>query len=153
MKKLISVVILCAVLFCSGCANNTKSEQAVGEVNFTVLDGFSGLPVENVRLVIPEGNLEGYTDSSGKCLIKNVPIVFDERYPIKQGYGTFSVLGYKEGYNDYALFFAQLQKDQSRNLKIYMFMVDTPFSSGTPLSTIESPDNDWVKELVEKYRK
>lgn len=153
MKKLISVVVLCTILLFTGCASNTKGEQAVGEINFTVLDGFSGLPIENVRIVIPEGDLEGFTDSSGKCQVKNVPIVFDERYPIKQGYGTFSVLGYKEGYNDYALFFAQLKEGQQRNIKMYMFMVDTPFSSGTPLSTIESPDNNWVKELMEKYRK
>lgn len=153
MKRIISIAVICALLLFTGCANNTKDEQAMGEVNFTVLDGFSGLPIENVRIVIPEGEIEAFTDATGKCTLKNVPIVFDERYPIKQGYGTFSVLGYKEGYNDYALFFAHLQDGQERNLKIYMFMLDTPFSKGTPLSTIESPDNEWVKELVEKYRK
>lgn len=152
MKKIISMFILCTLLLFVGCKNNNEV-QPCGEVNFTVVDGFSGMPIENAKIVIPEGNLTGITDSLGKCNINNVPIFYDERYPIKQGYGTFSVLGYKEGYNDYALFFAHLKEGELRNIKIYMFTVDTPFGSGTPLSTIESPDNEWVAELLEKYRK
>ncbi|MBE7092413.1 MAG: hypothetical protein E7365_04465 [Clostridiales bacterium] len=151
MKK-IFLILLCLILIFTGCSKNNKN-TATGSVNFTVLDGFSGLPVENVKIVVPEGELIGYTDSLGKCSISDIPVIFDQRYPIKQGYGTFSVLGYKEGYNDYALFFAQINEQQERNIKIYMFKTDTPFSSGTPLSTIESPNNDWVKDILEKYRK
>ncbi len=151
MKKIVSVIIICSILLFSGCETKKKN-NAVGQINVTVLDGFSGLPVEQVKLVVPEGEKIAYTDSSGKCSITDVPIFFDERYPIKQGYGTFSLLGYKDGYNDYALFFAQLKEGETRNFKIYMFMVDTPFSSGTPLSTIESPDSEWVKGILDNYR-
>lgn len=151
MKKIISLIIICSIMLLSGCETKVNN-NAVGQINVTVLDGFSGLPVEQVKLVVPEGEKTAYTDSTGKCTITDVPIIFDERYPVKQGYGTFSLLGYKEGYNDYALFFAQLKENETRNFKIYMFLVDTPFSSGTPLSTIESPDNEWVKEILNNYR-
>lgn len=151
MKKIVSLIILCTILVFTGCDTKVKN-NAVGQINVTVLDGFSGLPVEQVKLVVPEGERIAQTDSSGKCTITDVPIIFDERYPVKQGYGTFSLLGYKEGYNDYALFFAQLKEGETRNLKIYMFLVDAPFSSGTPLSTIESPDSEWVKEILNNYR-
>lgn len=151
MKKIVSMVFLCVILVLTGCTQNVKS-NGTGQVNVTVLDGFSGLPVEQVKVVVPECAKSAYTDSSGKCTITEVPVVLDERYPVKQGYGTFSLLGYKEGYNDYALFFAQIKDGETRNLKIYMFKLDTPFSSGTPLSTIESPDQQWVKEILDNYR-
>ena len=151
MKKIISLLLICSILVLVGCKKE-ENNNVFGQVNVTVLDGFSGMPVEQVKIVIPEGEQVAYTDSSGKCSIKNVPIIFDNRYPIKQGYGTFSLLGYKEGYNDYALFFAQLKEEETRNIKIYMFLSDAPFSQGTPLSTIESPEKDWVIEILDKFR-
>ncbi len=151
MKKLVSLLLICSILLLAGCKKE-ENNNACGQINVTVLDGFSGMPIEQVKLVVPEGEKVAYTDSSGKCSILDVPITFDNRYPVKQGYGTFSLLGYKEGYNDYALFFAQLKDGETRNLKIYMFLIDTPFSQGTPLSTIESPEKEWVQKILDTFR-
>jgi hypothetical protein len=153
MKKIIVILLACSMLVCTSCSKNESENEFSGTVSFTAIDGFSGLPIENVRIVIPECDKQVYTDMSGRTEKISVPVIADKRYPIPQGYGTFSVLGYCEGYNDYALFFAHISNEQDRHVKIYMFKTDTPFSSGTPLSTIESPNADWVSELVEKYRK
>ncbi|MBR6765058.1 MAG: hypothetical protein IKM06_01100 [Clostridia bacterium] len=152
MKKILTVILLCSVLFASGCSKKENAATATGTVSFTVVDGFSGLPIENVKIVIPECEAVSVTDSSGKTERITVPVIKDERYPIPEGYGTFSVLGFCEGYNDYALFFAHISEQQERSIKLYMFKTDTPFSSGAPLSTIESPNKEWVSKLMEKYR-
>ncbi len=141
------------VMLFSGCANKEQKTTETGMVSFTVIDGFSGLPLEGVRIVIPECEKELFTDSSGKTEKTEVAVIKNEHAAMKQDFGTFSVLGYKDGYNEYALFYAMIKNGQDRNIKLYMFMTDTPLSSGRPLATIESPDKDWVDELVEKYRK
>ena len=152
MKKTILVLIMCTVLMLTACGQGEQNVSGYGEVYFTAIDGFSGMPIEGVRIVIPEGEQEAFTDSGGKTVKLTVPIAKGDSNCLTQEFGTFSVLGYKEGYNEYALFFAQINEGQQRNIKIYMFRKDSPLSSGTPLSTIESPDKDWVSELVEKYR-
>ena len=151
MKKAIVLLVIIATMF-SGCAKKEVKNNEYGKVSFTVIDGFSGLPVEGVRLVNPECENELITDSSGKTDQTEVTVIKNENSVLKQDYGTFSVLGYKDGYNEYALFYAQIKGGQERNIKVYMFMTDTPLSSGTPLATIESPDKEWVNMLVEKYR-
>ena len=152
MKKLF-VLIMCFLILFTGCAKKDTSVTDKGTVSFTVIDGFSGLPLEGVRIVLPENNCELISNSEGKTDKAEISVVKNETYTVPQEYGTFTVLGYKEGYNDYALFYAQIKKGAERNIKVYMFLKDTPMSSGTPLSTIESPDKDWVNEIVQKYKK
>ncbi len=152
MKKKVLVVIMCIGLLFTACDQGEKSVSGYGEVYFTVIDGFSGMPIEGVRIVIPECEQEALTGSGGKTAKLTIPVVKGDSNCLTKEFGTFSVLGYKEGYNEYALFFAQINEGQQRNIKMYMFKKDTPLSSGTPLATIESPDKDWVSELVEKFR-
>lgn len=150
--KRIFVLLFCVLLVLSGCAEKETIISEKGKVSFTVIDGFSGLPLEGVRLVLPENNCEVISDYSGKTESVEVNVIKAENLTVPQDYGIFSVLGYKEGYNDYALFFAQIKSGQERNIKVYMFMKDTPMSSGRPMATVESPDKQWVSELIEKYR-
>ena len=151
MKKLIPLLLI--MLLFVGCAPSENENLKKGTISFTAIDGFSGLPIENVRIVLPENNRELMTDANGRTEKATVNVIENINYTVKQNYGTFSVLAYKEGYNDYALFFAQIKEGQERNIKVYMFLKDTPLSSGTPLATVESPDKDWVNEFVQKYRK
>ena len=150
MIKKICGLFLIVACFCA-CA--PKEEAPKGYVTFYALDGLSGLPIENVKIVLPENDCVLETGSDGRSERAEIEVIEDKRYPIAQNYGTFSVLGYKEGYNDYALFFAQIKEGQNREIKLYMFKTDTPLSNGAPLATVESPEKEWVKELVEKFRK
>ena len=152
MKKII-VLILCVLFIFTGCSSSKIKTEKTGNVSFTAIDGFSGLPIEGVKIVLPENNCELITDTDGRTKKAEVKVVENLNYTVNQNYGTFTVLAYKEGYNDYALFFAQIKSEQDRNIKLYMFLKDTPLSSGTPLATVESPDKEWVNKIVEKYRK
>ncbi len=154
MKRIISFVLLFAVLIFSSCGEAQDPEENNASVGFFVIDGVSGMPVEGVRIVLPEYEKEMSTGSDGKTEMANVPVLYDTHFSdvLLQEYGTFTVLAYKEGYSDYALFFAQIKENEERVIKVYMFLKDTPMSNGAPLATVESPEKEWVKELVEKYR-
>lgn len=152
MKKrvILSVLLIFTVIALSGC--KTEKQVSEGQVNFTAVDGISGLPLENVRIVLPEEGKEGITGSDGKCGGFEVTVSKDDRYPIEQDYGTFTVFAFKEGYSDYALFYARIKENESRNMKIFMFSDESPLSKGLPISIIESPDEEWVKEYMAKYK-
>ncbi len=147
------ITLLSVLLIFAGCSPSESPTGEIGNVSFTAIDGFSGLPMEGVRIVLPENELELLTDTDGKTKTADIKVVKNQNFTVEQDYGTFTVLAYKDGYNDYALFFAQIKSGQDRNIKLYMFLKDTPLSSGTPLATVESPDKAWVNEIVEKYRK
>jgi len=153
MKKLFVALMLLAITLLSvcGCA---KTEENVdnGYVTFYAIDGFSGLPLENVRIVLPENECELITGTDGRSEKAQIKVIKNAQSPFEQEYGTFTVLAYKEEYNEYALIYAQIKKEQEREIKIYMFKKETPLSNGAPLATIESPPKEWVKELIEAYR-
>ncbi len=149
MKKLV-ILLMCVVLTGCGTAENVNRET--GTVSFTVVDGLNGLPVEGVRVVLPESGGESITDSDGHTQKLEVPIIKNSKEQLPCDFGTFTVLAFKENYNDYALFYARLEANEERNMKIFMFMTDTPLSNGAPLSTVESPDKEWVEQIIRQYK-
>lgn len=149
MKKVMPILIALLLVFSlSACGRNTADSTERGSVIFTVVDGITGLPIEGARVVLPENKCEFTTDDLGKTEEMNVEVSRDDRYTYPQEYGTFSVLAFKEGYSDYALFYAQIRPGEKRNMKIFMFSSDSPLSKGLPIAIIESPDDDWVGEYI-----
>ncbi len=149
MRK-IFILLMCIVLTGCGTVNETKIET--GTVGFTVVDGLNGLPIEGVRIVVPESGEESVTDSDGHSQKLAIPIIKCGSGKLQSDCGIFTVLAFKENYNDYALFYAKLDANEERNMKIFMFMTDTPLSNGAPLSTVEAPDREWVEKIIKEYK-
>ncbi len=154
MKKIICLILIICTIFVCSCKNNESEETQNAGISFLAVDGVSGLPIENVKIVLPEYKSVYYTDNDGRVEEIKINVLYDVRSEkmLLQEYGTFTVLAYKEEYNDYALFYAQATEFETRRIKIYMFKNDTPLGNGAPLATIESPDKKWVENVVEKYR-
>lgn len=152
MKKRIILTVLLIVAVAILCGCTTEKQESEGKVTFTAVDGISGLPIENVRIVLPENGIETVTGSDGKCEEVTVSVSKDRRYPILQDYGTFTVFAFKDGYSDYALFYARIKENEKRNMKIFLFSEESPLSKGLPISIIESPDEEWVKEYMAQYK-
>ena len=154
MKKCICLIICLTFLLC-GCGEKDSVKENDASVSFSAIDGVSGLPIDNVKIVLPEYEKVLYTNENGRTEKVEVPVMYDMHYSetLAQGYGVLSVLAYKEGYNDYALFLAQVEEQKERNIKIYLFALDAPISKGAPIYTVESPDKEWVNQLLEKYKK
>ena len=154
MKKIICVFLILCTLFVCACGEKESQDTDNAKVSFLAIDGVSGLPIENVKVVLPEYKQVFYTDNEGRIAETQINVLYDTRSEkvVLQEYGTFTVLAYKEGYNEYALFYAQAVENEERKIKIYMFKKDTPLGNGAPLAIIESPDKKWVENVVEKYK-
>lgn len=153
MRKKILVLMMLTVILLTGCGKETNPVGKSGKVTFTAVDGLTGQTIPDVRVVVPEGDLIAYTNDNGRTEAMTVPVIEESNVPMKKKYGTFTVLAYAEGYCDFCLFYAQLLPDQERNVKIFLFQKDSPMASGAPLATVESPENEWVKTLADRYRK
>ncbi len=149
-KRIVAVIMLVCMVFLTSCKG--KTVELTGNVSFTVVDGLNSTPIEGVKIVLPEDKVTLMSDSDGKTEECSVKVLCDDRYSVKQEYGTFTVLAFKEGYCDYALFYAQIRPDEHRKMKIFLFMQDTPIANGSPIAIIESPDEKWTEEYIGKYK-
>ena len=121
----------------------------IGYLYINVFDGFTSLPIENARVVIPEIDSEFYTDDNGSTDKIKVPLLMDTHFNSihKQEYGTITVIVYADGYTPYALFFTQIYKNETRSPNIWLFEDD----GAKPFIIIESPNELWAYELINKY--
>ena len=137
---------LCAVVFVlllCGCG-----KPSTGSVAFRILDGHTAEPVQNAAVVIPEADKTVFTDANGYTEDIEVTIVEDTRFAIAKPWGEVSVLIYKDGFSDYALFYAQVQKNVRRDV-ITVFLYNM---GAQPYALIEGPKDDWVLQMLEHYR-
>jgi len=115
-----------------------------------VIDGRTGLPIENAVIVIPETGEQYQTHSNGKTDVIRIPYVpesdFDDIYP--KAWGEVTLLAYAEGYAPYALFYLQLTENTLREGPTVMLFP----GEQDPFSIIEGPPDKWVSALIEKYR-
>ena len=115
-----------------------------------VIDGQTGLPVEDAVIVIPETNERYRTDADGMTGTIRVPYSaesdFDDLHP--KTWCEITLLAYANGYAPYALFYLQLAENASREGPTVMLFP----GDQRPFSIIESPPDKWVSELIEKYR-
>ena len=114
-----------------------------------VIDGRTGLPIENAVIIIPETGETYQTDAHGKTPFIRIPYSaktdFDAIHP--KDWCEVTLLAYAEGYAPYALFYLQLQKDSLREGPTVMLFP----GEQDPFSIIEGPPEPWVSELLEKF--
>lgn len=132
----------------SGCVRAGET----GLLSVRVTDGWTDAPIENARVVIPESGGVCQTDGNGRTGLMEVPVLRDAhfRHILPQDWGTVTVLVYAEGYYACALYHARVAADAPReDLPIRLFPNDGTLE--TPFSLIESPDEDWVREMLHRY--
>lgn len=129
-----------------------KADSAQTALTVTVLDGLSGQELPNTKIVFPQYNRAYLSDSHG--IVNNIylPMHRDSSYDgiLTKTSGLITVLAYKDGYYDYALFNVEVEPSQSRSIKIYMFPNDG--SMNVPFTLTEGPDKEWTARLLAKYR-
>lgn len=124
-----------------------------GHADISVVDVYSLEPLEGAVLVFPDSGIQAITDQAGRAQVFGLPIMRHQAQNklLHQSYGECTLLVYREGYIPYALFYVQLQPGRIRSgPTIYLF----PAYEGAPpvITIVESPAEDWARELVEKYR-
>ncbi len=145
-------IILLLVMFPAVRGAFSASKTAVLGVTVTE---YGGAAIEGATVCIIE--TAGYykTDANGRTEPIKVPVTrnsnFDTSLP--RPYGEVTVFVYKDGYIDYVLFYVMVFENKTRGgLPVRLYPTGDP-ENAIPHSLIEGPDNNWVKELIKKYRK
>lgn len=128
--------------------------QTTGSLIVTVVDGFTEQPLKGARVVIPEAGQSALTDAQGKTGVLQAPIAVDTVYQniLPKSWGEITLLVYYPGYIDCAIFHVNITQDRTRQgPTVLMFPLDAD-GSNQPFTLIESPNRQWVQELLNKYR-
>jgi len=121
-------------------------------LKITVLDIRTHEPLENATVCIPETGIYYTTDKFGRTPTIDVPYLKNGQYDnIKErNWGDITILAYKQGYVDYLVFYIMVTKDKTRHVTLTL----APYTEGSqPYIIIESPDDQWAKDIINKYKK
>lgn len=148
LTNLITVIIL--ITYYQDKTVSITTEQAYLKV--TVLDINTRQPIKDATVCIPETNEYYLTDQFGRTPTISVPYIKNSQYDNinERNWGDITVLVYKQGYVDYLVFYIMVQKDKTRHITITL----APYTEGSyPYIIIESPDDQWAKDIIQKYKK
>jgi hypothetical protein len=124
------------------------------KVKFCVADIADNTPVGGAKVYIPQVNAYFETDETGSTPVIEVPVLPDGYYDniYKRSFGEITAIVYKEGYIDYILLNLCVRENEQR-LSIKLFMYKKGTSDREFISIVETPDESWVKGMIDKYRK
>lgn len=125
-----------------------------GSIIVFVEDGNSQKSMKNACVTIPETGQSYYTDENGKTVTIKVPIIEDSEYSgiLPKPWGEITLLVYKQGYIDCAIFHVNIWENQTRNGPTVLLFPYSPDDSNQPFTLTEGPNRLWVKQLLDKYR-
>lgn len=125
-----------------------------GSIILFVEDGSTKKPIGYARVVIPEMGQAFTTDENGKTETIRVPIVEDAAFKgiLPKPWGEITLLVYKEGYVECAIFHVNVWENQTRNGPTVLLFPVSPSESTDPFTLTEGPNRLWVKELLDRYK-
>ncbi len=154
-RSRVALYVLAGLLICaSGVVLFLLLQKPHGHLEVTVVDAYTLRPLENASVVIPENGISAVTDTSGKALLKGIPVEKDGALNalLPMNCGRVTLLVYRDGYLPFALFYTQVYENRIRNgPTVYMFPTGTE-SGLEAITVIEAPAYTWVKELLENYQ-
>lgn len=155
IKRMIIALMLPALMLC-GCAHESAAVSLplpeTARLRVHVADGRDDAPIEGAAVVIPETGDCVYTDADGSTEIIYLPVNTDAVYEgiYKKPWGEVSLLVYKQGYADYALFHLMIEPNALRDGPVVLLF---PKEAGKlPYSLTEGPAQEWVDGLLDKFR-
>lgn len=149
-RKLIPIIVF---LFLAGAAFVfTKCFMSYGHLNIRVVDAYTLAPIEGAAVTVADVNKTLYSDSSGSCIFTGIPIRVNSLHQrlIPQAWGECTVISVFDGYRPTVILDTHVEKDRMRNgPTVYMFPKE--LDDIEVAAIVESPDNEWIAQLVEKY--
>ena len=129
-----------------------KSGLSETVLTVTVLDGVTNKELPGTKIVFPQINRAYMSDSHGTLSNVSIRMQRDDRYDgiLTKDTGALTILAYKDGYYDYALFDVEVKPNESREIKLFMFPNDG--SMNVPFTLVEGPDKAWTTRLLAKYK-
>jgi hypothetical protein len=125
-----------------------------GSIIVYVKDGTTDEPLESARVAIPEMGQSFLTDRNGSTGTIRAPVREDAAFEdiLPKPWGEITLLVYKQGYIDCAIFHVNIWENQTRNGPTVLLFPTSPDESNDPFTLTEGPNRLWVKQLLDKYR-
>lgn len=150
IRKVYWMILLC--IAASSVVALVRLFNGFGHLHIKVVDAYTLMPLENAAVIIPDVNKSLLSDSSGSCIFTGIPIRKNnlQNRLVSQNWGECTIISLYEGYRPTVILHAQLEKNIMRNgPTIYMFPEE--LDDIEIASIVESPDDEWLSQLVEKY--
>ena len=136
-----------------GVFNPLSGNDTSGAIIVQVQDGWEKTPIEGASVVIPEIGFSCTTDINGHTQrIAIEPMQRDESDVLPKTWDEVTVLIYKAGYVESALFHVQIWSGQTRTGPVVYLFPITIGGNNLPFSLTEGPQRLWVSQLLDKYR-
>lgn len=125
-----------------------------GHIEPVVKDGYTEEPLKDAVIVIPETGQRFYTGADGATAPIRIPITSDSRFEktLPKPWGEVTLLVYKEGYIDYALFSVHVWENQVRKGPVILLFQKMSGHPSEPFVIVEGPHRMWVNGMLDKYR-
>ena len=123
-----------------------------GSLRVKVMDAYTFAPIPFASVCLPEAEVRAVTNENGIAAFSGIPIINTVYGNMpKKDHGETTVLVYAQGYLPFALFNAQVFPKSVRNgPNVYLFPEGTEDGLNV-VSMIESPPEEYVKQLLEQY--
>ena len=126
--------------------------RSFGHLHVRVVDAYTLMPIEHAKVIIPDINISRISDSTGSCVFTRIPLRKNNVHQriLNQDWGECTIIALYAGYRPTVILNSQVYKNQMRKgPTIYMFpeeLDDIPVAA-----IVESPSQEWIIQLVEKY--
>ncbi len=153
MRKKMIILLITFALTTAATVIFTSRAKHYGHMDICVYDAVTSAPIKGAYIVLPQSGQTFISDDLGRVHAYGVPLdmEFALNRIMTQPYGNSTLIVYKEGYIPCCIFYVQLYADRVRSgPNVYMF-TKSKDSTLDVTTFIESPSEEWVKNLVEKY--
>lgn len=123
-----------------------------GHLHIRVVDAYTLTPLRGARVIIPDIDKVIFSDDTGSCVFTGIPIRTNSlhRRLLAQSWGECTVISICEGYRPTVNLHTRVEKGRMRSgPAIYMFPEE--LDDIEVAVTAESPDEEWISELIEEY--
>lgn len=139
-------VIICAVCLLISCLGS------YGHLHIRVVDAYTLMPIDGARVIIPDIDKTLLSDSTGSCIFTGIPIRKNSLHQrlLSQNWGECTIISLYDGYRPTVMLNTRVDKNQMRSgPTVYMFPEE--LDDIEVAAIVESPDEEWISQLVEKY--
>jgi len=150
LKRTIPVILI--ILLFAAVSLFLYCFKSYGHLDIRVVDAYTLMPLEGARVIIPDAERMIISDSTGSCVFTGIPIRKNNLHQrlVPQAWGECTVIALYSGYRPTVILNTRVDKDQMRSgPTVYMFPEE--LDDIEVAAIVESPDNEWISQLVEKY--
>lgn len=126
--------------------------RSYGHMHIRVVDAYTLMPIQGARVIIPDTGAQLTSDSTGSCVFTRIPIQKNRLHQrlLQRDKGECTIIALYAGYRPTVILNTQVEKNAMRNgPTIYMF--PSELDDIAVAAIVESPEQEWIVRLVEKY--